>query len=73
MPITPVQKFIVGAGSATLATAVSNYNTAIATAVTTAQAVVGVIGTQITIVPNGLIYDGTLYVVSGSVLYKVST
>ncbi len=69
--ITPNQQFVAGAGSATLATAVSNLNTVLATTVTAAQAVSGVIVDQVTTTPAQLIFNGTLYIASASVMYKV--
>jgi len=71
--LTRVSILVVGAGSATLATAVSNYNTAIASAITTASGVTGVQAGSIQVNASGLIFDGTLYVGYGSVTYTTIT
>lgn len=69
--VTPSQVFVAGAANSTLGTAVSNLNTALASAVTTAQGVTGVIKDKITTTPAQLIYNGAAYVASASVIYQV--
>lgn len=72
--IGPVQ-VVVAVSNATLATAVSGYNTAIAAAVVAAQtAAVGPAGSGarfgITIGPVNSIYNGTVYSLVGYVTYS---
>ena len=62
MPTSKVSILVAGAASATLATAVSNYNTAIAAAIATALGVQNVNIASILVNGNGMIFDGTNYV-----------
>ena len=52
--------------------ALSALDTAVASAVSTAQAVTNILLNQITIVPLGLIFDGTYYIATATVLYSIS-
>lgn len=61
---------VVGAGSATLATAVSNFNTAMATALAAALVVANVNTQTIKQYPATFIFDATLYVFSGTITYS---
>jgi hypothetical protein len=72
MAYIPKATLVAGAASQTLATAVSNLNTAVATAVTTALAVSGYIDQTAKVVPLPLAWDGTNYVASASVTYYTS-
>lgn len=73
MAFTPTAVLIAGAGSATLATAVSNANTALAAGVTAAKAVQNVNLQSIAVSEVGLIWDGTLYIGFGTVNYNIAT
>ncbi len=80
---TPVSVAFAGAGSPTLQTAITNYNTAAATAVATAQgqalypagsgatpqSLTASASNPITVNPPTTIWDGTNYVISGSLSY----
>lgn len=67
--LTPVRTAFAGAGNATLATAITNFNTASTTAVTAAKAVTGVVPQTIQTGTPQLYFDGTLYQILGSVSY----
>ena len=73
MPVTSHVIAVAGAANATLATAITNFNTAVATAVTNAQGQTGAQSDQVVANPSQLIWDGSAYVVSGSVSYRVVT
>jgi len=62
-----------GAASATLATAVSNYNTAAVTAITAAGNVSGVIASTIQAQAPTTLWDGTNYTIIGSLVYIVAS
>jgi hypothetical protein len=64
---------VAGTGSATLPTAVTNFNTAMAAAVTAAGAVTGVVKDSIQPAMRGLIFDATNYIMDGSVTYITVT
>lgn len=60
---------VAGAGSATLATAITNFNTAMATALAAALVVANV-NTQTIKVTSQTVWDSTLYVMIGTISYS---
>jgi uncharacterized protein YggE len=62
----------VEAANATLTTAVTNYNTAIATAITAALAVSGVNKNTVAASNMSVLWDSTNYVCYGTVSYSVN-
>ena len=67
--LTAVTTAFAGAASATLATAITNYNTAAATAITNAQGAANFNPNSLKVAPMGMVWDGTNYTPSGSVTY----
>ncbi len=68
--LIPVSKAIAGTPTATFATALTNYNTAIAAAITAAQAVSGVQTGSIQVSGFSLIFDATNYICSAQISYN---
>lgn len=72
MAFTKHSTLVNGAGSATLATAVTNINTAVTTGLANAQAAAGVSVASIAVTPTQLIFDGTLYVGFATITYNTN-
>lgn len=71
MAYSKVSTVVNGAGSATLATAVSNVNTAVGTALTNALGVANSNNVQAS--PTQIIWDGTLYIGFATISYTVTS
>lgn len=67
------QTITAGAGHATLATAIANTNTAIATAVTEAMATTGYIDGSVEVIPMRPIFKDPLYVYSAAVEFYTTS
>lgn len=72
MSYIPKVTCFAGAASATLQTAVTNFNTAAATAVTAALAAANYIDQTAKVAPAAPLWDGTNYTLVGSVTYYTS-
>ena len=70
MAFNKVSILVAGAGSATLATAITNANTAVSTAVTNALAVTNSANVE---AKMAMLFDGTLYVGYANVSYTVTS
>ena len=70
MALLIVVTMVAGAGSATLDTAVSNFNTAITTSMANAQGTANVNPASIQVLNPQMIFDGTLYVGSATLTYR---